>query len=89
LSLSISAVCFPFIAFLYIYTFPSDARQHRRSELRPWRNVVEWRPPLVGAPAAQGALGPQKLENMTKIEYLMENSKNTVDLVAFRPKKQL
>ena len=52
-----------------------------------WRNVVEWRPPAKMAPPA--ALRPQKLENMTKIEYLMENSKNTVDLVAFRPKKQL
>jgi hypothetical protein len=41
--------------------------------------------------APPAARSPQKLqlENMAKIEYLMENSKNIVDLEAFRPKKQL
>jgi hypothetical protein len=43
------------------------------------------------------ALSPRKLENIAelviktgKIEcFMVENSKNTVDLEAFRPKKQL
>jgi len=46
-----------------------------------WRNVVEWYPTAkVAIPVACGVLSTQK--SMAKIEYLMENSKNTVDLEA-------